>query len=69
MEDSIMGLPDDSDDRVDAQRDIIRESLNELAAAIGMAMRDEGLQFPVYITVRNSGGTRGNDRDAARSIR
>ena len=61
--------PTSTDNGPDAQREIIRESLNELAAAIGMAMRDEGLQFPVYITVRNSGGTRGNDRDAARSIR
>ena len=46
-----------TDNRLDAQRDIIRESLNEIAADIGMAMRDEGLHFPVYITVRNSGGS------------
>ena len=44
-----------TDNRLDAQRDIIRESLNEIAADIGMAMRDEGLHFPVYITVRHSG--------------
>ena len=44
-----------TDDRLDAQRDIIRESLNEIANDISMAMRDEGLHFPVYITVRNSG--------------
>jgi hypothetical protein len=44
-----------TDNRLDAQRDIIRESLNEIVADIGMAMRDEGLHFPVYITVRNSG--------------
>ena len=44
-----------TDDRLDTQRDIIRESLNEIANDIGMAMRDEGLHFPVYITVRNSG--------------
>ena len=44
-----------SDDRLNAQRHIIRESLNEIANDIGMAMRDEGLHFPVYITVRNSG--------------
>jgi hypothetical protein len=43
------------DDTLHAQRDIIRESLNEIADDIGMAMRDEGLHFPVYITVRNSG--------------
>ena len=44
-----------TDDKLDTQRDIIRESLNEIANDIGMAMRDEGLHFPVYITVRNSG--------------
>ena len=42
-------------DKLDAQRDIIRESLNEIANDIGMAMRDVGLNFPVYMTVRNSG--------------
>jgi hypothetical protein len=43
------------DDRLDAQRQIIRASLNEIANELGMIMRDEGLRFPVYITVRNSG--------------
>ena len=45
----------ESDDSLDAQRDIIRQSLNEIANDIGMAMRDVGLTFPVYMTVRNSG--------------
>ena len=31
------------DDRLNAQRDIIRKSLNEIANDIGMAMRDVGL--------------------------
>ena len=44
-----------TDDRLDAQRDIIRQSLDAIANDIGMAMRDVGLTFPVYITVRNSG--------------
>ena len=44
-----------TDDTLDAQRDIIRQSINEIANDIGMAMRDVGLTFPVYITVRNSG--------------
>ena len=44
-----------TNDRLDTQRDIIRESLDEIANDIGMAMRDERLHFPVYITVRNSG--------------
>ena len=44
-----------TDDKLDAQRDIIRQSLDAIANDIGMAMRDVGLTFPVYITVRNSG--------------
>ena len=43
------------DQGLDAQRDIIRQSLNEIVNDIGMAMRDVGLTFPLYITVRNSG--------------
>ena len=43
------------DDRRDAQRDIIRQSLDDIANDIGIAMRDVGLTFPVYMTVRNSG--------------
>ncbi len=43
------------DDSLDAQRDIIRQSLNAIVNDIGMAMRDVGLTFPVYMTVRNSG--------------
>ena len=41
--------------RLDAQRNIIRQSLDAIVNDIGMAMRDVGLTFPVYITVRNSG--------------
>ncbi len=44
-----------TDTRLDAQRDIIRNSLNELAAEIGMAMRDAGLNFPAFMTVRDNG--------------
>ena len=44
-----------TDDKLDTQRDIIRQSLNEIANDIGMKMRDVGLTFPLYITVRNSG--------------
>jgi hypothetical protein len=44
-----------SDNRLDAQREIIREALDEIADDVGMMLRDEGLRFPVYITVRNSG--------------
>jgi hypothetical protein len=42
------------DDRLDAQRDIIRQALNEITNDVGMMLRDVGLTFPVYITVRNS---------------
>ena len=45
----------ESDKRLDAQRDIIRQSLDAITNDIGMAMRDVGLTFPLYITVRNSG--------------
>ena len=43
------------DDTLNAQRDVIRQSIDEIADDIGMALRDVGLTFPVYITVRNSG--------------
>jgi hypothetical protein len=45
----------EADKRLNAQRDIIRQSLTEIANDIGMKMRDVGLTFPLYITVRNSG--------------
>jgi hypothetical protein len=44
-----------TDDGLDAQRNIIRQSLDAIIDEIGIAMRDAGLVFPVYITVRNSG--------------
>ena len=46
--------PDD-DGKLDAQRDIIRQSLDAIANDIGVAMRDVGLTFQTYMTVRNSG--------------
>ena len=44
-----------TDDTLDEQRDIIRQSINEIPNDIGIKMRDVGLSFPVYITVRNLG--------------
>ena len=44
-----------TDNALDAQRDVIRHSLDAIANEIGMALRDVGLTFPVFITVRNSG--------------
>jgi hypothetical protein len=43
------------DDRLDAHREIIRQSLNEITNDIGMALRDAGLTFPVYFAMPNSG--------------
>lgn len=39
----------------DAQREIIRESLNEIATEVGTALRDAHLDFPVVLTVPTSG--------------
>ena len=56
------------DDRLDTQRNIIRQSLDAIANDIGMAMRDVGLTFPVYITVRNSGDALVTIASPARSV-
>ena len=42
-------------DKLDAGREVIKESLTQVANDIGMALRDAGLHFPVFITVRDSG--------------
>ena len=42
-------------DDIDARREIIRQSLDKIANDVGMALRDAGLRFPVYLTVPNSG--------------
>ena len=39
----------------EAQREIIRLALDELATEIATSLRDAHLDFPVYITVPNSG--------------
>src|SRR3954470_20891223 len=75
MEDRIMDTLDNQEDVQLAdhrysQRETIRESLGAIANDIGMAMRDVGLRFPVYITVRDSGdslatiATPGDESDA-----
>ena len=61
-EDSIIDTLDDQEDtqfedRLETQRETIRQSLDAIANDIGMVMRDVGLNFPVYITVRNSGNS------------
>src|SRR5690242_17577769 len=40
---------------LNAQRERIRISLNEIANEVGMAMRDEKLDFVLYITVPTQG--------------
>jgi hypothetical protein len=39
----------------DAKREIIRQSLEEIAADVGNALRDADLDFPVFLTVPTSG--------------
>ena len=58
MEDTIMDETSQLDEAIDhryAQRDLIRQSLNEIANDLSMEMRDSKLDFPVYMTVPNSG--------------
>jgi hypothetical protein len=52
-EDRIMHTHDDTS--IEEQRDILRKSLSEIVSDIGMMMRDEGLHFPVFMTVRDNG--------------
>jgi hypothetical protein len=39
----------------DAQRSVIRQSLYEIASEVGTALREANLDFPVFLTVPNSG--------------
>ena len=45
----------ETDYSLDAQREMIRASLEQIAADVGMALRDAGFNFPVFLTVPNSG--------------
>src|SRR6202162_2229992 len=40
---------------VESQRKIIRQSFDEIATEVGISLRDAHLDFPVYLTVPNSG--------------
>lgn len=42
-------------DRLDTQRKVLTQSRNEIGSDIGMALRDVGLNFPLFITVRQEG--------------
>src|ERR1700693_5888524 len=39
----------------EAQRTVIRQSLDEIAAEVAVALRNAQLDFPVFLTVPNSG--------------
>jgi hypothetical protein len=58
LEDPIMDETSQQSEEIDyryAQRDIIRQSLSEIANDLSMEMRDAALDFPVYMTVPNGG--------------
>ena len=42
-------------ERLEAGRAIIRQSLDQIAADVGVALREAGLNYPVYFTVPYSG--------------
>jgi hypothetical protein len=42
---------------LNAQRDAIRRALDAIASDVTMALRDAGLNFPVFLTVPNSGNS------------
>ena len=42
-------------DTIDETRDIIRQSLDEIASEVGTALGEAGLTCPVYLTVPTSG--------------
>jgi hypothetical protein len=44
-----------SDDEPEAQRAVIRLALDEIATEVGTELRNASLDFPVYLTVPNSG--------------
>jgi hypothetical protein len=44
-----------TNDGCEAQREIIRLALDEIATEVGTALRDAHLDFPVFLTVPNSG--------------
>jgi hypothetical protein len=48
---------EDTDERLDAQRQTLRQSLDTVASDVSMALRDAGLDFPVFLTVPSSGNS------------
>ena len=56
------------DDKLGTQKSIIRQSLDEIASELGLAMRDTNLDYPVGLTVPTRGGA-DNDGHPRRSLR
>ena len=46
---------DDDDDALEAQRSIIRQSLDQIAADIGAALLKANLTFPIGLTTPSTG--------------
>jgi len=46
-----------SKDNVEADREVIRRSLDQLAAKVETALREASLGFPIYLAVPNSGNS------------
>jgi hypothetical protein len=47
--------PASTDDEQEAQRAVLRLVLDEIATEVGTELRSASLNFPVYLTVSNSG--------------
>ena len=44
-------------DEPEAQRAVIKLALNEIVAEVGVALHDSRIDFPIYLTVPNSGNS------------
>jgi hypothetical protein len=44
-----------SDDKIDGEREIIRQALDDIAQEVGNKLREAALNFPVFLTVPRSG--------------
>ena len=60
--------PDKIAGDLDDQREILKKSIDDIAGEIGMALKDAGLPFPIYISVRTSGESLATIATPSRSI-
>ena len=44
-----------TDDELETQKSLIRQSLDDIASELGLAMRDANLDYPVGLTVPSLG--------------